>query len=247
MNKITNLTNECIKLKTLKEKLERIDSKNDSIVEIKLELESLKKLFLSRNIFDEASTQIEYTSIHCDAFQGMNRLEKIDLTNNSISHLASNIFHEGLVHLEELKLGYNKITCIDEEAFQHLKNLKRLYLQNNRLVSLCVDQFKGLSKLKEIYLYSNQMASIENDTFRGLIHLEKLSLASNRLTFLHLNIFQGLLKLKYLDLRFNKITTFDVNTFKHLENLKEFYLPYQIRYLSSSLIGKSKDPVSLNG
>jgi hypothetical protein len=64
---------------------------------------------------------------------------------------------------------------------------------------------------------------------------------------LYLNLFQGLSKLKYLDLRFNKITSFDVNTFKHLENLKEFYLPYQIRYLGFNLTGKSKDPVSLNG
>lgn len=247
MNKNNNLTHEGIKLKTLKEKLLKNSSKNDFIVEIKLDLESLTKLLLCRGIFDEASIQIEYTSIHSDAFQGMNCLQKIDLTNNAITHLDNRIFHEGLVHLEELKLGYNKIASIDQDAFQHLKNLKRLYLQNNRLVSLHVDQLKSMSKLKEVYLYSNQIVTIENGTFKDLVHLEKLSLASNRLTFLHLNLFQGLSKLKYLDLRFNKITSFDVNTFKHLENLKEFYLPYQIRYLGFNLTGKSKDPVSLNG
>jgi len=107
LNKNNNLTHEDIKLKTLKEKLLKNSSKNDFIVEIKLDLESLTKLLLCRGIFDEASIQIEYTSIHSDAFQGMNCLQKIDLTNNAITHLDNRIFHEGLVHLEELKLGYN--------------------------------------------------------------------------------------------------------------------------------------------
>lgn len=79
--------------------------------------------------------------IQKEAFKYLQSLEYLDVSQNSLTHeaLASSIFEGKFndkdyepIPLRTLKLGYNKITSIDKDAFDHLStHLEELELNNN--------------------------------------------------------------------------------------------------------------------
>jgi protein phosphatase 1 regulatory subunit 7 len=115
----------------------------------------------------------------------------------------------GLVNLEELWLGKNKIEMI--QGLEKLTKLRRLDVQSNRLTT--VENLQSqLETLEELYLSHNAIttegASIATGLAQAFTNLSVLDLSRNRLTtcqpFAHLQ------SLEELWLSGNKIASFDV-------------------------------------
>ncbi len=191
----TMISNESIKIKCLKQKL--LQSKNDQIIELNLSLkDNLKEINLKMDIFN--LNKIEYESINELAFNGFECLESIDLSNNSIKIIPTNLFKSNLHYLKQLNLSYNSIELIQFETFINLDKLTILRLNNNKLKTMI--SLIGLKCLKELYLYSNRIEFVDSEIFKENNQLEILSLASNRI-----NLFDHQL-LKNLNIK----TTFDI-------------------------------------
>lgn len=117
-------------------------------------LKSIKNLQLNHNQICELDRNL---------FQGLSYLKELDLSSNSIRLLPEGLFRDltsleilnlsensidfvneegdqqgasvfqGLANLNDLDLGYNRITCIPEGMFECLHSLKVLYLHENRI------------------------------------------------------------------------------------------------------------------
>ena len=77
-----------------------------------------------------------------EAFKFLKLLEHLDLSENNLTHesLNENVFIGPFndedyepIPLRTLRLGYNKITSINNDAFNHLSDLETLELNNNPL------------------------------------------------------------------------------------------------------------------
>lgn len=80
--------------------------------------------------------------IEKEAFKFLKMLEYLDLSENNLTHesLNENVFIGPFndedyepIPLKTLKLGYNKIVSINNDAFKHLSHLETLELNNNPL------------------------------------------------------------------------------------------------------------------
>ncbi|XP_063963527.1 slit homolog 1 protein-like isoform X4 [Lytechinus pictus] len=83
----------------------------------------------------------------------------------------------------ELKLNGNEISRISADGkFLHLPNLKILDLRDNRISVIEDEAFQGASSLVELMLRSNRLSCITNETFTGLKSVRLLSLYDNAIS-----------------------------------------------------------------
>ena len=110
----------------------------------------------------------------------------------------------GLSSLKVLKVYYSDFVTIDDQTFEHLKNLEILGLASNqKLNSLPAKCFNGLSNLRELDLCHCGLTDIQEDTFSNLTKLKNLNLSSNKLISIHYNRFGKLINLEYLNINYN--------------------------------------------
>ena len=86
----------------------------------------VKILYLDKNDIEK---------IEKDAFNGLEKLEELDLSGNKITEIEKDAFN-GLKNLEMLDLLGNKLTSLPERIFKSLVNLEWVYLKGNNLTSL---------------------------------------------------------------------------------------------------------------
>lgn len=162
--------------------------------------------------------------------RGLSQLQKIDLGANRIRVMDGDEL-SGLVHLEELWLGKNKIERM--QGLEKLTKLRRLDVQSNRLEAI-----EGLTSqnatLEELYLahngITNEGASAATGLALALPNLSVLDLSRNRLT--STAAFEHLTSLEELWLSGNKIASFDdvqplAKLGQHLETVYLEYNPLQ--------------------
>lgn len=124
--------------------------------------------------------------------------------------------------LEKFDLGFNKISSIDDFAFNDAPNLKELILYYNQLTKIRKNTFAGLSSLLELYLNVNEISEIEENAL-NFPKLTLLQLQGN-----HLKVISDLSNpahwnsLKHLNIGDNPWDAVDLKTFSqyaHLEHL----------------------------
>jgi protein phosphatase 1 regulatory subunit 7 len=157
--------------------------------------------------------------------KGLHHLRKLDLGANRIRVMDVDEL-SGLVNLEELWLGKNKIEKI--EGLEALTKLRRLDVQSNRLT--CVENLQTQQEtLEELYLAHN---AIDNE---GVSKPTGLTLSFPNLSVLDLNrnkltSTDPLVHLKSLDelwISGNLIASFDdVQSLSELDSLSTIYLEY---------------------
>ena len=156
--------------------------------------------------------------------KGLTQLKKIDLGANRIRVMDVDEL-SGLINLEELWLGKNKIEMI--QGLEKLAKLRRLDIQSNRLTTV-ENLASQVETLEELYLSHNAIttegASILSGLAQAFTNLSVLDLSRNRLTTCQ--PFAHLISLEELWLSGNKIASFDV--VKPLANvpLETVYLEY---------------------
>lgn len=227
-----SLSHCCIFSITIKEKLEfltHIDASNckiNSIDTLNLSLcPNLIKLNLDYNEIKKLPDVI---------FEGLNKLEIISISNNTISALPSNIFglknlsvldvHNNIIKripheiwtspkLEAINLSSNQL--IDFPTFRNHRmrsssldiNLVCLLLGDNQLSDNIFDVISGLSSLNILNLSYNNIYDIPHNAFQNLNDLDELYLSGNQISSLPQDDLKTLRNLKLLHLNCNKLST----------------------------------------
>ncbi len=153
------------------------------------------------------------SSLEPDAFQNLNKLERLDLTGNRLFE-----------SLDARKL--------------HLMSVRTLLLGHNLFANrLHVDNFRHFRQVEEFQLNGNLIQRINENSFAHMPNLHRLNLRSNKISFLESNAFAGLDKLEHLDLQENLIQGVSESTFTGIPSLKTLDLQRN-HYLAS---GESSD------
>uniref|UniRef100_A0A8B9Z545 Slit homolog 2 protein n=1 Tax=Buteo japonicus TaxID=224669 RepID=A0A8B9Z545_9AVES len=128
---------------------------------------------------------------------------ELRLNNNEFSVLEATGIFKKLPQLRKINLSNNKITDIEEGAFDGASGVNELLLTSNRLESVRHKMFKGLESLKTLMLRSNRVSCVGNDSFTGLSSVRLLSLYDNQITTVAPGSFDTLHSLSTLNLLAN--------------------------------------------
>lgn len=149
----------------------------------------------------EIGSLLNKLSENLNVFQ---HVHSLNFSRSSISEIRQYTFN-GVTKLENLDLSRNSISFIDEKAFVTNVNLSSLWLANNNLTEIHACTFSELNNLRNLDLSNNFISSIKLETFLNNSKLESLCLANNSLTTIYPGTFQSQTCLSYLDLSGNKI------------------------------------------
>lgn len=180
------------------------------------------------------------------AFDGLDELENLDISQCRIMHLQNDSF-AGLTSLKFLNLMNNKIIDIHSRMFNGLSQLQTLKFSNNELTAESAVQIKGLRTLQNLALdgnhiefltslvwdlpylpaldlSNNAITRLNDDSFLGIANLTNLTLAKNPIAIIKNDAFRGLLNLERLDLSAGGHIGSFASPFASLRQVLEIYL-----------------------
>uniref|UniRef100_A0A673GTN1 Slit homolog 1 protein-like n=1 Tax=Sinocyclocheilus rhinocerous TaxID=307959 RepID=A0A673GTN1_9TELE len=128
---------------------------------------------------------------------------ELRLNNNDLSILEATGLFRSLTHLKKINLSNNKITEIEDGAFDGASSVVELHLTANHLVSVRGGMFRGMDGLRMLMLRNNRIRCIHNSSFSGLQNVRLLSLYDNQLTTIMPGAFHTLPNLSTLNLLAN--------------------------------------------
>lgn len=157
--------------------LENLDLKKcsiDSLPEgVFKHLTKLKHIDLSRNpIFRPGS------SVNMRAFQGINSLKTLILSDTKLTDLSSSLSFEDLQGLEYIDLSNNSISVLPDDLFKSSYNLEHLNLRENFIESW-KPQKSSIKRLKSLDLSLNKIRYFNRDALRSFDQLHILDLSEN--------------------------------------------------------------------
>ena len=186
-------------------------------------------------------------SVSSDAFLGLNNLEQLDLSWNSIQALASNALCPLAPRLQLLNLSHNAIGSLADlgssleclhavrsldlsfnslsvlSAGSELASLNRvqeLRLNDNFIRNLKGNVLKGKDDLRFLDLSNNRLDSLAEETFSSCPQLARIDLSNNSLSFLPKAIFRGQTRsLAFLDLSGNRLSSLQAPLLTGLQQL----------------------------
>ncbi|SCU98568.1 LADA_0H13938g1_1 [Lachancea dasiensis] len=167
----------------------------------------LKSLCLRQNQI-ESMSEVEVLPVET--------IEDIDLYDNKIKHISSNV--NNLVNLKSLDLSFNKIKHI--KNLDRLTKLENLYFVQNRISR--VENLSTLKSLQNLELGGNEISEIGPESLRGLDSLREIWLGKNKIPRL-INL-HHLRSLRILSIQSNRLTK--IEGLEELVNLEELYLSH---------------------
>lgn len=107
----------------------------------------------------------------------------LDFSHNHLTQLRSASF-QGLSRLEALNLAHNQLSVIHPGAFQNASGTRLLHLDlsSNQLHVLEHHYFSDLLGLEELLLFNNRIVHVESRALAGLTRLRKAYLSHNHIT-----------------------------------------------------------------
>uniref|UniRef100_A0A8C0HK64 Slit guidance ligand 1 n=1 Tax=Chelonoidis abingdonii TaxID=106734 RepID=A0A8C0HK64_CHEAB len=125
----------------------------------------------------------------------------------------------------ELRLNNNEISVLEATGlFKKLPHLKKINLSNNKVTEIEDGAFEGAASVSELHLTANQLESVRSSMFRGLAGLRTLMLRNNRISCIHNDSFTGLRSVRLLSLYDNQISTIAPGAFDTLQSLSTLNL-----------------------
>ncbi|XP_026556878.1 slit homolog 1 protein [Pseudonaja textilis] len=125
----------------------------------------------------------------------------------------------------ELRLNNNEITVVEATGiFKKLPHLKKINLSNNKVSEIEDGAFEGAASVSELHLTANQLESVRSSMFRGLDGLRTLMLRNNRINCIHNDSFTGLRNVRLLSLYDNQISIISPGAFDTLQSLSTLNL-----------------------
>ena len=169
----------------------------------------------------------------------------IDLSDNDITHLASEMFNDLPKSVTIVDLSRNKITHLERGIIVN-EHLRFINFNENGLIEIDDDVFINTNltslsftinklkdtkfaatlppTLKKLYLDNNKINEIFRDSFSKLNKLEVLAFNSNNITVLHRDSLRGLSGLKKLSLVDNGLQKIEAGSFQGLPELEILFL-----------------------
>ncbi|KAG6442372.1 hypothetical protein O3G_MSEX002279 [Manduca sexta] len=179
---------------------------------------ALSQIGFTLRYLDLSNNHIEY--LDSNIFRNTQFLSSLNLASNLLTVLPDNTF-SSLGGLRKLDLSFNFIKANYKELFHNLLNLRHLNLANVTLKSV---PYLSLTNLTYLNLSSNFINSFKETDVKRLVNLRHLDLGNNRLTSLVPKMWVPLNKLNTLDISHNPIIRITPNSFKWLSNLSHLNL-----------------------
>ncbi len=186
-------------------------------------------------------------AFHSDSFRGLPQLKFLDLSDNNVWSLPSELFCP-LNTLTHLNLSSNRLQNVQELGFSDWGNgpsapgktcnvgLELLDLSDNEIGSLPDNGFTSLRSLQRFYLQNNVINAMADRAFVGLVSLQYLNISNNRLTALPPELFQSTRNLKEVHLFNNSINVLAPGLLEGLDQL--VILDMSRNELTSSWVNK---------
>ncbi|XP_067885523.1 CD180 antigen [Heterodontus francisci] len=175
-------------------------------------------------------TKTKISKLQHGAFSWFKNLKKLDIGLNSIAQTLTGEEFRGLNAIEEIYLSYNSMLILTSSSFVHVPSMKILMLSKSKIVSLNFQPspFHPLQNLTVLDLSNNNLANLDKDVFSELQHLQVLKLQHNNLARLWKSInpggpvlyLSGLKELQRLDLQSNGLDELPGKAFCGLHKLK---------------------------
>ncbi|XP_070292588.1 LOW QUALITY PROTEIN: leucine-rich repeats and immunoglobulin-like domains protein 3 [Salvelinus sp. IW2-2015] len=207
---------------------------NNRITQISLEqLRPLQRL----ETLDLSNNSI--VDIKADSFPAL-PLKNLIMNNNRISTLETGCFVNLSSTLQVLRLNRNRLSTIPAKIFQ-LPNLQHLELNRNRVRRVEGLTFHGLHALRSLKIQRNGISRLMDGAFWGLSNMEVLQLDYNNLTEVSKGWLYGLLTLQQLHLGHNAISRIRPDAWEFCQKLSELDISsnHLTRLEESSFVGLS--------
>ena len=104
------------------------------------------------------------TRIQARTFAHLQACINLDLSNNDIAVIESNVF-EGLLRLKKLVLDFNKLTEVRRDMFEDLVSIEELHLANNEISVIESRTFSNMLHLKIFFLHNNALSSLSGNVY----------------------------------------------------------------------------------
>jgi Leucine-rich repeat (LRR) protein len=137
----------------------------------------------------DARTLNNFGIIAADDFSRLINAKQFLLSNCEIKRIDELAF-EGLTKVEFINLFGNKLQTLPEKVFKDLVNLKKLDLSKNRIDNLPANLLKYNIELVDLSLGANSISHIPDGFFHSLKKLKSVGFLLNQVEVLHLNTFQ---------------------------------------------------------
>uniref|UniRef100_A0A8C7T8A6 Ig-like domain-containing protein n=1 Tax=Oncorhynchus mykiss TaxID=8022 RepID=A0A8C7T8A6_ONCMY len=207
---------------------------NNRITQISLEqLRPLQRL----ETLDLSNNSI--VDIKADSFPAL-PLKNLIMNNNRVSTLETGCFVNLSSTLQVLRLNRNRLSTIPAKIFQ-LPNLQHLELNRNRVRRVEGLTFHGLHALRSLKIQRNGISRLMDGAFWGLSNMEVLQLDYNNLTEVSKGWLYGLLTLQQLHLGHNAISRIQPDAWEFCQKLSELDISsnHLTRLEESSFVGLS--------
>uniref|UniRef100_A0A8C7NXI2 Ig-like domain-containing protein n=1 Tax=Oncorhynchus mykiss TaxID=8022 RepID=A0A8C7NXI2_ONCMY len=177
--------------------------------------------------------------IKADSFPAL-PLKNLIMNNNRISTLETGCFVNLSSTLQVLRLNRNRLSTIPAKIFQ-LPNLQHLELNRNRVRRVEGLTFHGLHALRSLKIQRNGISRLMDGAFWGLSNMEVLQLDYNNLTEVSKGWLYGLLTLQQLHLGHNAISRIRPDAWEFCQKLSELDISsnHLTRLEESSFVGLS--------
>jgi len=179
-------------------------------------LVGLHRLIVSNNLITELSE---------DILSSLPELRFFDISGNRLyDNIASGVFRfsTNLIHLI---LTETRITKLNPQWFENLRNLSSLYVNSNEIASLPENVFgnSNLTTLRIFDLGSNQLteSTIPENLFDGFPNLITLRMNRNSIQRLNPKWFERMSQLRSLDVSYNRIDQLPAGIFASFEGITE--------------------------
>ncbi|XP_035663236.1 slit homolog 2 protein-like [Branchiostoma floridae] len=128
-------------------------------------------------------TETLLTSIHPDAFNGLKKLQLLDLSNNKLKAFPKGAMDKVGAKLKSLNLGGNWLAgSLTAESFKGMEALEGLYLYNTNFTTIEDGLFASLKKLSVLDLSKNNFESLPEGAIKGLDNLKEIVMFGNPFT-----------------------------------------------------------------
>ncbi|VVC94620.1 unnamed protein product [Leptidea sinapis] len=161
----------------------------------------------------------EIKRTHHGLFAGLNLLIHLNLSRNQIEDIPRFTFAD-LENLEVLDVSYNKLQVLPFQVFLPMTRLHYLDLSYNKISTFLDYYFSPNRQLKTLFLNNNNLVKITPNSLVDLLQLEILDISNNSLEYIPKQIFEALTELRELNISYNKFQNISQDAFRSLHKLR---------------------------
>lgn len=159
----------------------------------------------------------DLTVINKQAFNGIDTLENIYITNNNIHFIMNEAFWN-LTNLVLVDMSENQLVTLVEDTFKNL-SVKHLTFIHNEIFEIEPKSFRNLNRLNSVNFKRNQLTQWDSKWFDNTPNLFTINLDENHIQTLEAHTFKAIPSLRNISFRKNKLKVLDSKTFSGIYSL----------------------------